>query len=144
MLVRIACAVIVVGETERVLGWTEPAAGLADLQAALTQEAGEPLMWYGLRGDRAMFNRLFENLESGAIDLFQFSGTESDPWGRVNYWFYRGYLPADHAHMLELQTRLLDASRKPLHDRKAFYDQEEQAFRAEAPANKANHRYVLT
>jgi hypothetical protein len=124
MLVRMATDMIVVQTIERVLGWAHPRAGLPELQAALLAEADEPLLTIGLRGERAMNDRLLENLDTGKVSLKAFSDSIKSafsPVADIGWWFYRGYLPGDRAALLETLTAYLSASRQPSPEQAALF-----------------------
>jgi hypothetical protein len=84
-LVRIAIDTLTYSRTERILAQGEPApADLLALQRAIEQEAEEPLLYYGLRGERASFDGFLENVQTGEIPFKDLSNilmlTRS--WGR--------------------------------------------------------------
>jgi hypothetical protein len=142
MLIRIAGDSIAKIELERVLALSEPKAGLADLQATLAAEADAPIMRIALRGERAMFDRLFSNLDSGVLDfqeLAESGKTSFNPQAAFGWWRYRGYLPEDRAFFLEFVTRFIEIDQKPPHERKELYDQEEQAFQKAARSRDSRH-----
>lgn len=147
VLVRIACATIAKQTAERVLALGEPRNGLPELQETFAAESGEPLLTAGLKGERASFDKLFENLDTGQTDLGEVSGSRGDSLTTsqsFGWWVYRSHLPEDRAYYLETMTRLIDISRKPPHERKALFDREDDAFRAAAQANPRDRRHLLT
>jgi hypothetical protein len=119
LLVRIATAVLTVTDLETVLGWTEPRHGLGELQAALIREASKSRFVSTLRGERALFDRMMENLDVGSLTLKELSGkkSSSDLGESVSFWYYRGHLPADRAKALGVFNALIEASRRPIHER---------------------------
>jgi hypothetical protein len=67
-LVRIAVQAVAVGALERALAQGEPGeAALAAVQARVEAVELEPLLLYGLRGERAGGNLLFENIRTGNV-----------------------------------------------------------------------------
>jgi hypothetical protein len=123
MLVRLASTAIAAQAAERVLAWGEPRAGLAELQAKFSAEAVEPLLAVALRGERAMFDRVFESVDSGSVGLKELTDDPSSTDLQTEFatWFYRGHLPADRAAMLLTMTAYLDASRRPPHEQPALF-----------------------
>ncbi len=68
MLVRIAVDGITLSSVERTLSLGEaPAAPLEELQRLLTQEEAEPLLYTGLRGERAAYHDMIEKLRNGTV-----------------------------------------------------------------------------
>jgi|SRR5579883_184790 len=147
MLVRIATTIIAKTTAERVLAWGEPRTGLDVLQATFAAEAEAPLMTIGLRGERAAFDRLFDNIDRGVLgvsDLSEAADKSFNPQRAVGEWLYRGYLPGDRARFLEIMTRLIAISREPAHDRRGHFEQEEADFRAWASPRPPDRQYLLT
>ena len=68
-LIRIAGVATSVRSTERTLAWcdTFDNAKLADLQAAFAAEAEAPRLWYALRGARAIFYQVCEEIDRGEV-----------------------------------------------------------------------------
>lgn len=121
-LVRTATDAIAARTAEWVLAWGEPTAGLAELQAAFAEEAEVPRFLIGIRGERAMANRLFENMSNGTVKpgpLIAALGSRPN-----NGFFatpllalqYRAYGVGDHARSLELLTEMIDAAKGPPHE----------------------------
>jgi hypothetical protein len=86
-LVRIACQTVAIDLLERSLAQGEPSEEvLAAFQRRLEEIEPEPLILYGLRGERAGDDRLYDNLTNGTIKnrfrLFQglSSGPRSSPF----------------------------------------------------------------
>lgn len=116
-LVRMAVWTITVRAAERVLGHRTDAVGLAELQAALAADAEEPLLLYGVRGDRALFDRLFENLTNGTTTPDRAIHSDfNDVQARLGWWHYRPNLLGDHAYALTWMTWCVDAARLPVHE----------------------------
>jgi hypothetical protein len=88
------------------------------LQVALAADAEEPLLLYGMRGERAAVDQLFANLQSGATTYESFrpplgSDSLSD---RFVWWHYRAWLPADRAFALGYMTQCVEAAKLPVHE----------------------------
>lgn len=112
MLVRVAIAAIAVQSAERVLAYTEPNAGLAELQAELLHEADEPILAYGFRGERAMVDGVFDYMQLnpnaipvGAVDIF----------GQLSVRAFRSRLLVEQLVAMRLETRYLEIARGPSH-----------------------------
>jgi hypothetical protein len=138
MIVRMACSTIARNGMERVLGLSEPGAGLADVQVAFAEEAEAPLLTIGFRGQRACHNRYFENIESGAYNLTANGLAPTDPLERLQLWWYNTRLPADHACMLEKLTRFIEISRLPAHEQLARY------ALLQIPDDKFDPKFLMT
>jgi hypothetical protein len=116
-LVRMAGRTVTVQSVERLLGQMPDTPDLATLQTALAADAEEPLLLYGLRGDRAAFDRLFENLQSGATSFAEVSESGSRNWQeRLGMWHYRAYLPADRATALHWISKYIEVARHPIEE----------------------------
>jgi hypothetical protein len=129
-LVRMAGGGVSCRSAERVLAWNRPSglpgvsdAELAALQAAFAEEADTPWLEYGLRGERAMANQLFEAIESGKISPAELARFVDSPnpsaFQSGAFRLYRGFLPGDHAECLRIMTAYLDAAKLPHHERRA-------------------------
>lgn len=127
-LVRIAGANIASRSAERMLSWNEANhpnadAELAALQAAFAAEAETPWLSYGLRGERAMANHLFEGIASGRITPDHLARMADSPNPHAihigAFHLYRGFLPGDHAECLRILTAYLEAAKLPPHEQLA-------------------------
>jgi hypothetical protein len=117
-LVRIACQAVAVKLLERTLAQGAPAeAVLAALQARLEQVEAEPLLLYGLRGERAGSNQLFENIRNGTIPTGNAIGTFGLGGGLPSAAGYLmnvpGFLTAQHTGLLEFMTELVEIAKRP-------------------------------
>ena len=89
-LVRNAGCALAVGSAQQSLAWAEPAAGLAELQAAFAQAATVDGLTPAARGERAATMRTFDNVRSGALpsdyfetlDDFGGGGAAQSGWDR--------------------------------------------------------------
>ena len=128
-LVRMACLRTATTRVERTLALTTPRGQLSEVQALLLREADSDLFWYGLRGDRAMMDRLFANIRSGRLSLAQIGNQGSgapDFESRFGAWVLDPYLANDHATFLEIVTRGCEARALPEHQQRAALQQVER------------------
>ncbi|MBX9627421.1 MAG: hypothetical protein K2X82_26695 [Gemmataceae bacterium] len=141
-LVRLAGATIAARTAVQVLAWGEPATGLAELQAELLAEADQPGFVIGLRGERAMMDKLFEGLDSGRFDLrnLEGPGRESSTLDGLGFQVYRGFLPGDRAMGLRTLTALLDAGKLPTHEQLAAVE----TVPLPPGPQDGSHRYILS
>src|SRR5205814_415827 len=100
-----------------------PTEGLAELQAELLAEADANHFHLGMRGERAVLDRVFRGLEDGTIPAehwFVYVGIQKpEPHHYAYYRSYRALIPGDHAKALELATKYVEASNLPPHERVA-------------------------
>lgn len=117
-LVRIAIRAITVNAIERCFAQNTSPPNLVELQAALTAEAEEPLLLYGVRGERAMTDRLFENMQKDVVrpDDLSKGATGNNPLGGLGWWRYRANLPAEHAFALEWLSKYVEIAKRPVHE----------------------------
>lgn len=115
MLCRMQGGNVAVGALERILGQGEPsAADLADMQARLEQEADEPLLYHGLRGERACMNGLLDQLEH-ELTLAQMArrmGMARDPFPGFD-WLNRASYKYTHAALLGYLTESVKIAALP-------------------------------
>ena len=101
----------------QVLAWGEPTDGLAELQAELLAEADVQHFRIGVRGERAMLDKVFRGLEDGSIPpehWFVYTGIQNPgPQHYAAFWAYRALIPGDHAKALEILNAYSDATRLP-------------------------------
>ncbi len=118
-LVRIACRRIATRNLERLLASGKSVADLSQLQVAWAAEAEEPLLLFGVRGERAGMHVLFDNMTAGVVDLSQIAECKpmaaTDFLGRYGWWLYRGRLPGDHACTLRYFNQAVAAAKQPIH-----------------------------
>lgn len=115
-MVRQTILTLAIDNAERALGHGEPKTGLVELQAALLEEAAYPRMAIGLRGELAMLDRLFENLDSGKLSFSQLDGKPAGTgwdavWADTHMAFTRQYIPANRARMIECIDAYLQADK---------------------------------
>ncbi len=117
-LVRISSRMIAGQAVEWVLGQTElDDSKLATLQQAWAIDAEEPLLLYGLRGDRATQDVFFRNMADGTVTPEMVAGVRSAPdisFGSYAWWLYRGRIPRERAFVHRFMTLAVDAARLPI------------------------------
>jgi hypothetical protein len=121
-LVRVACDRVAAHAALQVLALAEPTEGLGELQNELRAEADVPWLQYGFRGERGLFNQLFEVLESGKVNFADLEGLARDNRAIMNSMALEAYkplLPGDRAKSLEILTAYLEAAKLPAHEQKA-------------------------
>jgi hypothetical protein len=116
MLVRMAIGAIAVNDLERTLGWTEAQAGLPELQSELLAEAEATLLAVGVRGERAMLDRMFHNLDSGTLTVSALGNSSGSTGLTFGEWWYRRHLPGDWAAMLALMSEVVEVASGPTHE----------------------------
>jgi hypothetical protein len=125
-LVRMACLKLAVTRVERTLALGTPRRQLPEIQSLLLREAESDLFWYGLRGDRAVMDRLFSNLRSGSLSIGDIGDQGSGTAGleaRFGHWRYHPHLAEDHATFLDIMTRAYEARALPEHEQRAALNQ---------------------
>jgi hypothetical protein len=123
-LLRIATRAVALRSVERALAQCArpkdlDALNLPELQAALTRDADEPLLLFGLRGERAVLDILFQKMDDGSLDLEE-ATIGRQPRGSAPFefgkWLYRGRIPADRAFAMQWMTAAIEAARGPVHE----------------------------
>jgi hypothetical protein len=116
-LVRIAVAVVAAQTAMQVIAWGEPTDGLAELQAELLAEADAGHFLIGIRGERAVVDKVFRGLEDGTIpaeNWFVYAGIQKP--GPEHYAAFRAYrplIPGDHAKALEILSAYTAIAKRP-------------------------------
>jgi hypothetical protein len=139
-LVRIALTVVAVNATESILA-TAPdgAPNLPEIQAAFAAEIPVPRLVFGLRGERGMFMRITENLDSGRMSLDDLAdGGKSGPGFSPGFAQFRQYIPDQQAVGTELLTELIAAATRSRAERRAVGDAMELRVRG-----MTERRYTL-
>ena len=121
-LVRIAGRSMAVKTVGRVLALSEPTAGLAELQEQLDRERKEDLMRVAIRGERAFQHRLYCNIESDKLPLFDAMDVDGPRRKKgtldgFHAWRYQPHVPFNHAITLQICNRALEANGRPWHER---------------------------
>ncbi|MBP3954974.1 hypothetical protein J8F10_06725 [Gemmata sp. G18] len=142
-LVRIACAKVGAQTGMQVLAWSEPTDGLAEFQSELLAEADVPWFQIGMRGERALLDKLFLGLEDGTIppeNAFRYASTSTPgPQHFAAFRMYKALLPGDRAKFLQISTAFVEASKLPPHEQLAAIK------RVEIPKGPPDEfRYLVT
>jgi hypothetical protein len=104
-LVRTAIGGVSLDSTSLVLGQgVAPGDVVAALQEQFATEAAQPLILYGLRGERAMHSDMIGKLESGQLDISSLSGAGAGPSGGIRPSNPLGRLFFRHNRALLLET----------------------------------------
>lgn len=114
-LIRMAGVAICVSSTERALCWGAnfDDTTLAELDRAFEKESNEPRLLYGLRGERAVFFRISENIDSGAFDVVGDHGMIGLKVSHPAAWYTRARIPEEQAVALEMFGKMIAAAEKP-------------------------------
>jgi hypothetical protein len=118
-LIRIATRTIATRSLEWVVGQTELTPDrLAAVQDAWATDAEEPLLLYGLRGERALNDVCLSNLADGTVTPSSFNGVRDFGISFEGYawWLYRGRIAMDRAHYHRYMTRAVEVARLPTHE----------------------------
>ncbi len=125
-LVRIAIDGVAMRSTSRVLGQGEPSeAALARLQALILDEHAQPLLFNGMRGERAMVTELIRRLEEGEVPLSAIEGgspkpsTGADTAGRSALRFVGFIFTGQRTIALDWLTEAVAISRRPAFEQRA-------------------------
>jgi hypothetical protein len=126
-LVRVAIGSLAMKSTRRVLGQGEPSdAALLRLIASIVNELDEPLLLYGMKGERATLTELIRRLGTGEVSISALGdvrtpmqpdafGTKVAPWGR--FWYDN-----QRAAALEWLNEAVAIARRPVPERPALWD----------------------
>jgi hypothetical protein len=126
-LVRVAIGSVAMKSVRRVLGQGEPSdLALARLQSLIVDELAQPLLLYGVRGERATLVELIRRLGAGEVPISALSERgppfdPSGPRGRIAPW---GKLWFDHqrAVALEWANDAVAIGRRPDMERPALWN----------------------
>jgi hypothetical protein len=103
-LVRYAIGLTALKSTRRVLSQGEPSdAALARLQALVLDELAQPLLLYGVRGERAILVELIRRVGDGELSISELGASKSaaeHPWVTIGPW---GKLWFDHQRAVALE-----------------------------------------
>ena len=89
---------------------------LAELQSAWAADAEEPLFYHAMRGQRALYDRIFEGIENGTFPLADFFDKKDDILGRT-----RSGLPSNRATSLRMMTASVEAAKLPAEEQGAAF-----------------------
>jgi hypothetical protein len=123
-LVRMSCDNVAAQAALQALAWGEPRQGLAELQAAFAAEADVPWFLNGVRGERALLDRIFTGLASGKLTLDDFAvlGLQKPgPLDFAGFRLYKALIPEDHAAALRILSEYVAAARLPHHEQIAAF-----------------------
>jgi hypothetical protein len=129
-LVRVACRTVALRKVERVLAHTEPSdAALLLTQRALEQEAEEPLMLYGMRGERVSGNGLLLAIENGQVTMGNLRGLWRGPgsagglidWQDLNVVMLMASPRIHRATLLHFTNELVELSKLPAEEQHAAF-----------------------
>jgi hypothetical protein len=129
-LVRIGTRSVMVRSLERAIAQTGKADSLkalrlAELQEALADDVATPQLLYGIRGERAMFEVLFEKMDDGTLDMVEAPigrAPREDRKFDLAQWLYRARVPADRAFALRWMNQALEAAQKPIHEQRTAFE----------------------
>ena len=115
-LVRIAIGETAILAIRRVLGQSEPSvAALTRLQDCIVDELPEPLLLYGMKGERATLTELIRRVGTGELPISALSDSNFDPntprsevapWGKLMF-------DNQRAVALEWLNQAVDIARRP-------------------------------
>jgi hypothetical protein len=153
-VVRMAGRSVAVKETERLLAMSELGDDeLRQLMTAFKAEQGENLLLAGIRGERAGYHFLFENLESGRLPLADFlaqlaaGGTtrpQPDFSSRLGALVYESRLYEDHAFMLRRLNEAYAIAQLPTQEQLPAWGQWDQQLRTAKIESTETKRLILS
>jgi hypothetical protein len=111
LLLRIACMDIMLDALERSLAWCEPKEELVKLHQLLLQEHDTPILKTGIRGERAVYDALFEFIAQNPGWIRQnvrLAGGAGNSPDLLDLMSMPLNLPAAHKFALELLTSYLE------------------------------------
>ncbi len=118
-LVRILIGGIALDTARRVLALGEPSdAAIARFQALVDDEAAQPLLTVGVRGERGGMDEMIRRMRTGQIQMSDLAGptfNPSPPRTSVSPWM-KSWLDQQRAIELEWMTDAVVIARKPLAD----------------------------
>ena len=127
-LVRIAIDAVAMKATLRTLGQGEPSeAALAQLQALILDELAQPLLFNGMRGERAMLVELIRRMEEGEVPLSAIEGGSRKPAtgestaGRSALRFVGFVFTGQRAIALDWLTEAVAISRRPAFEQRDLW-----------------------
>lgn len=114
-LIRMAGVAICVGALERTLCWGDgfDDARLAEIDRAFDKESNEPRILQALRGERASYFRMCENIDSGAFDIVGDYSMIGFQVSTPAAWYVKSRIPEEQTVGLEMFNKLIDAAGKP-------------------------------
>ena len=134
---RVGAGAAAVRAIEGVLNLGEPEAGLAELQAESLRESEVPKFLVGMIAERASFERVCADIDSGAAAGGVPASTFQLSEAKLTSLLIRTHLGGDQAFGLRLLTRYIEAAKLPPHERLA-------ALHAILPVPVRDPRKMLT
>jgi hypothetical protein len=116
-LVRIACRHLTVVTIERILAQGQPSeSALRASQQLLEDEEQQPLLLYGLRGQRAWLHEQMGWMEAGDLKRLSGGAVASNPWWApfLQMMPGAGWMKEAHARLLEVMTEAVEIAKLPL------------------------------
>ena len=142
-LVRFSAAIRGAESTMRTLALGEPTARLAELQSEFQAEAGLPLLLVGIRGERALQDRLLENLVNGTLDDAGRGATGSPPDAALTEWLVRPIWIGTRAKSLRVMSRAVKWAEQPYPRRRETLADLDRAFAAVGDADPGSKMISL-
>jgi hypothetical protein len=102
-----------------------PAERLEKLQPAWVTDAEEPLILFGVRGERAMMDAMMENLQNGTLDprdWLKYREASDNIFGRFGWRHYRFRLSGERAWALGKFNRYITLANKPVEEQVRLKD----------------------
>jgi hypothetical protein len=117
-LVRIATRILASRSLESALAQVElPADRLAALQIEWAADEREPLLLYGLRGERAVLDVLMQNLIDDRINHdFLNQGSKPGAFSDLAWWHFRSRLPGERAALLRNFQPAIELAKEPVEE----------------------------
>lgn len=129
-LFRIAGVVLSCQGVERALAQGEPPAEyLQDIRKLLSDEEAFPDLPIIARGERAVWNDLFDAMESGDISIAEIADRRPDWNERLFGFVYRDNIRAQHPTMLAMLSRWIDIAHLPMSEQTEAEQQFDQEVR---------------
>jgi hypothetical protein len=126
-LVRMSCQSSAMASMERTLAQGQPTEQpLAAAQRTVEEEASEPLLLIGLRGERAAQHRMLEAIETGELKFSQMSRAGGP--GKTNGGWYNDFggkvlMRRNHAPLLRLHTKGVEIAKLPVEEQSTAFHQ---------------------
>lgn len=115
-IVRVSMRVSATLRLELALARTGSLPRLVEVQTAWSADAEEPLLYLAMRGQRALYDRIFEGIENGTYPLDDFFDKKDGILGRT-----RSGLPSNRATILRMLTAYVEAAKLPAEQQGAAF-----------------------
>ncbi len=135
-LVRMACRTVAMRRAERTLAQGQPAEkALATIQRALEEEAEEPLLLYGTRGERAGLDQLMDAIQTGDMKFKNLQGlmgsgvpgNTSSPKDELELLLMVGSSKGQRAAILRHMTQAVEIAKLPAEEQHDKFKEWEMA-----------------